>query len=94
MEDHEIHEDLTKEEIIEVFDNLEEKAREFSQRVSKNPSKKKESFLISIIWIGFTLDPDYGSSKTFIKAKTSHQMEQEKQDGSRNFRFYELTKDG
>ena len=60
MDEHEIYIDLSKEQIIKVFDDLEEKARDFSERVANNPNKKKESLLFSIIWIGFTLDPEYG----------------------------------
>ena len=60
MNEHETYTDLSKEQIIKVFDDLEEKARDFSKRVESNPNKKKESLLFSIMWIGFTLDPEYG----------------------------------
>ena len=39
MNEHETYTDLSKEQIIKVFDDLEERARDFSKRVARNPIK-------------------------------------------------------
>ena len=67
LDDHKIYYDKNKKEIQEIFEELEQKARDFSMEKSELDNKvRKGTFLISIIWVGFSLDPDFDRHDSLI----------------------------
>ena len=64
-----IYEDYTKEQIIEVFNELEQMAKDFEVEMDSPENKRRESFLISIIWIGFSIYPGFAHLEELVKKR-------------------------
>ena len=64
-----IYEDYTKEQIIEVFKELEQMAKDFEVEMDSPENKRRESFLISIIWIGFSIYPGFAHLEELVKKR-------------------------
>ena len=64
-----VYEDYTKEQIIEVFKELEQMATDFEFEMDSHEIKRRESFLISIIWIGFSIYPGFAHLEELVKKR-------------------------
>ena len=88
------HRNLSKKEIIGVLEDLEERAKEYSEKLTLSENKKK-NLMISIVWIGYSLDPDLDAHSKLINQKVQRSLSEfQNPDKSKLFNRYVLTSDG
>ena len=81
--------------MIEHFQKLERSAQKFADEQLMTEAKtKKGMFLITIIWIGYALFPDFAEHQKIIKKKENLSPKESKVDGSTYFGHLELTCEG
>ena len=76
------------------MEDLEERAKEYSETLTLNENKKK-NLMISIVWIGYSLDPDLAAHSKLINQKVQRSLSEfQNPDKSKLFNRYVLTSDG
>ena len=83
------HENLRKSEIVNILTELDKKADEFAEKCTA-----EETFLLSIVWIGYSLDCDFAPHQEILAAKDeeiANENEEAGKSGGKYFKWMEVS---